>query len=91
MRSNARHVATAIAGTTAGLSLAAALAFWSVRAASDRSVKNAASPLLGCPAADIEVRDRSGSDTAEWYRVRGCSRDATLICSAPDYVCFVSP
>lgn len=81
----------AVAGTSAGLALAAALAFWSVRAASDRSVRNAASPLIGCPAADIEVRERSAADTAEWYRVRGCGRDATLVCNAPDFVCFVSP
>jgi len=73
------------------LAAAAALAFWSVRVASDRSVKNAASPLIGCPAASIDVRDRSAGDTAEWYRVHGCGRDATLICSAPDYECFLAP
>jgi hypothetical protein len=86
-----RRLAAGVAGAAAFLAIAAAAAFWSVRAANDRSVQRAAAPLLGCPAARIEVRERSTGDAAEWYRVRGCGRDATLICSAPDYDCFVSP
>jgi hypothetical protein len=65
------------------------LAVASVQAANDRSVTRIASPLVGCPAAELEVVERSQSDTGETYRVRGCGHDATLVCSSPDYVCFV--
>lgn len=86
-----RRLAVGAAGAAAFLTIAAAAAFWSVRAENDRAVRRIASPLVGCPAASIEVRERSVGDSAEWYRVRGCGHDATLVCSAPDYGCFLSP
>jgi hypothetical protein len=88
---SARRLGAGVAGAAAFLCIAASLAFWSVRVENDRSVQRAAAPLLGCPASRIVVRERSAGDAAEWYRVRGCGRDATLICNAPDYDCFVAP
>ena len=89
--SSARRIVAGALGAASALGLAAALAWWSLRAADDRSVRNVASPLLACPASRVEVVDRSDGDSADWYRVRGCGRTATLICSAPDFECFVSP
>lgn len=59
-----------------------------VACGNDRQVRELASPHLGCPASNITVVKRTQGDTSESYEVEGCGKRMTLVCNAPDFVCF---
>lgn len=58
--------------------------------AGEREIQHIAARLMPCAADEIEVLASDASDTAEVHQVRGCGLQATVICSAPDFVCALA-
>jgi hypothetical protein len=63
---------------------------WAIKRANDRKIEEVASGLVDCPRDRIDLVSSDDSDTGETYTLRACGRDVTLVCNAPDYVCFVA-
>jgi hypothetical protein len=65
----------------------ASLVLWHRSCSDQRDLRVIAGRLLACSPEGIEILSSETSDTSELHRVRGCGREATVICSAPDFVC----